>query len=120
MNQTDQQLAALIEDARRTGVDIVTFIQQQAPQLADEIVRREIAVSATFGGLALAVFLGLLLLAAVRWRSDDWESDAGALLVFSLLPLAIALVNLYHLINALTAPRVLVLEHLAQLASRIS
>lgn len=110
----NEELSKLIEDARRAGSDVAAFVQHHAPELANEIVKREIVLASVFGGFFLAVFALFLLLAIWRLSKDDSES-AGNFFIVALLALAPVAINLHALITAVTAPRLVVVQKISEL-----
>lgn len=110
-DELQKQLAGLIEAARAAGSDAATFIQQQAPELCEQILRWETVCSATFFALTSMLTAACLVLSYVRRREED-----GCVYVPLAVALAMpALINLYSLLKVLTAPKLVLLEEIAKL-----
>jgi hypothetical protein len=80
MNKTDEQLASLIEQAKNTGTDIITFVQQQAPDVCDQIITGKIIDHAV--GLLFSVLIlgGAVAICVVSKKKDDDFTPIGYLL----------------------------------------
>lgn len=75
--ETDKQLASLIEAAKQTGSDVASFIQQQAPELCEQIVARKFYDSLLWSSWGVAIFLAGLAGAAVCYVLYKKEDDSG-------------------------------------------
>jgi membrane-bound ClpP family serine protease len=110
MNQELQnQIASLVEAAKQAGSDAATFIQEQAPELCQQIIAWETTISwVGVIGFGLLMLLGLVLFFTSMLK--DWD-DAGFVGAFTGLIGLIGLgFNLYNLVKVLTAPKLVLIE----------
>lgn len=115
--ETDKQLASLIEAAKQTGSDVASFIQQQAPELCEQIVAWNTwsgIVTAAIGAVFAATG-SLALRQAVRClrRGDPYcVADVGFVAGgFTLcVGLVIGGLGVAKVIKSNVAPKVVVME----------
>ncbi len=115
-DQLNNQLAEALRGAQAAGKDLYGFLQAQAPDLLEQIVRWEVWSSVyglSFGGFLILV--GGVGLYALR----DEEHQPIALAPI-LLGGFVACVNGYDLIKVLSAPKLVVLEYLQRFLSSLS
>lgn len=112
----NNQLAEALKGAQAAGKDVYAFLQQQAPDLVEQLIRWEIWSSVygiVFG--AGAALLGLIWV----WMNRDEEYMA-----IGLFPLTfgsfVAAIKAYNLIKVLSAPKLVVLENIADLIKKVS
>lgn len=115
--ETDKQLASLIEAAKQTGSDVASFIQQQAPELCEQIVAWEFWSG--IGGVAfgcVCVFFAVLSVWAASRHEDKSPYDdtatgflfcAGFMVVVGLL---FGGLGAGQAIKSKVAPKVVVME----------
>ena len=110
-DELQKQLTGLLEAARVAGSDAATFIQQQAPELCEQLIRWKTLSSATFFALWSTLTVTCLVWTYVRRREYDVSmggSVSALLAVLSLMPL-------HDLVKVLTAPKLVLLEEIAKL-----
>lgn len=109
----NNQLAEALKGAQAAGKDVYAFLQQQAPDLVEQLIRWEIWSSAY--GLA---FGAVLLTVGVIWLWAKWDEDQMPLAFFPLiLGTFVTGVNVYDLLKVLSAPKLVVLEYVSKMIS---
>lgn len=109
----NNQLAEALKGAQAAGKDVYAFLQQQAPDLVEQLIRWEIW-SSVYGG----VFGAVLVLIGIVWMWARWEESDSPASLFLMLPgLFMASVNAYNLIKVLNAPKLVVLEYITKMLS---
>lgn len=134
MNEILQQkLADAIEAAQSTGKDVYTFIAEQSPELAQDIVNWGIYYNGIICAISLAAFLcvvGITLFTLYKIKNDEkWEdlfedSECGMLatifvivfgLVGPLISLGVLMEHISGFIQAVVAPKLYLLTYLKDL-----
>lgn len=121
MTETDQKLAESVETVLAWMEQGKDFATEQAPLLAQEIIRYEIFLSLFLGGLMLVALLASCWMAwqiKKRWK-EVYDNDLEPLLF---VPAVIGgasffsvVVNTAHLIRAIIAPRLVIIDALKDL-----
>lgn len=99
-----------------------SFVTEQAPLLAQEIINYGIASYATGAILGLLMAIGLGVFAKKCWDGDpSGDSDAHAFgfcmsVALSGISIVISIINFCMLIKPLFAPRLYLIEQLLQMA----
>ena len=119
-----------IEGLREFASKGVGFIEQQAPEVCDEIIMRGIASHAVGVCFSVAVLLVVVLyfrkvgfarwLIAAQEGTDGWDASiafpGGIGLLAGLLASLIAIINTYDMVMIIVAPRLYIMEYLIDLA----
>lgn len=66
----DQQLVSLIESAKAAGQDAYAFIQKQAPDLFDQLIRWKITEGVIFGVILVIATAAMLVIYAKIWKAS--------------------------------------------------
>jgi hypothetical protein len=123
-NELDKQLASLIEGAKQAGQDAVAFIQQHAPDLAEQVVRWHFwnglitSVAALCACAALAYFARMGYLAN---KKDDYSGGDMVMMVCAMCAAFSFCVSVgfgAQAVKATVAPKVVLIETLADVVSR--
>lgn len=115
-DQLDQQLAQLVLAARAAGKATADFVVEQAPQLAQEIIRWGI-YSHVLLALVFGVLLGVLLWQVpVRFRRIEQEEGKFFIALFGAMAIVGCLIvfvtNSLVATKAVVAPRLYLLEYI--------
>lgn len=123
----EKQLITLVESARTAGANAVDFIQQHAPDLAEQLLKYKM-VGWTFGFVAclvavvvLAFVLRKLKAAANESKWVDLDFFAFGMVMCALLmavPTGFAIKNAMHITRALVAPKVVLIETVYEITQR--
>ena len=123
-----EQIASLIEAAKRAGSDSATFIQAQAPDVVAQLVRWKIAEGAlTAIGGAILLFVAFKIYQGIcNWmKGRDWtdhpELMLPVLFLFcpSLIGGAVLFSNgLLQSAEAIVAPKIVILETISSLVKK--
>lgn len=119
--ELNQELAELVSAAKTAGQDAFVFIKEQAPDFAQQIIAWEFAR----GWLMVVGATGALLAAVITWlvchrlakRNND-NDYYGVAFVISTVALIFALAGgcsgISRLVKAHTAPKIVVMEKIAE------
>jgi len=115
MNQELQnQIASLVEAAKQAGSDAAVFIQEQAPELCQQIIAWETTISwVGVVGFGLLLVLGVVTYFFSMFK--DWGDDGVAGFLTGLVSLAGLCYHTYCLVKVLTAPKLVLLEYITDL-----
>lgn len=118
-NELQEALTAFLTKSLDVVEKGVNMAGEQIPLVLQEIIQWEIWSSTI--GFVIALIISVCLAIAgwfcskrMRMIRDDFPFDLGAIVSFggALLAFAISMGNLYHMIKALTAPRLVIIEFL--------
>jgi hypothetical protein len=119
--ELEKQLVSLVEAAKQAGSDTFAFVQAQAPEVVQELLRWK-AASAICGmtlGLTMAVALSLAVKKGIKMHAKEEYGAGLPLVIFSgmgaFAGVVMFCINTYGLVYVLCAPRLVVLEALGSL-----
>lgn len=121
--EIEKLIISLIESARQTGSDVASFISEQAPGLATEIVRLNLIegiVLLVFGTLFLSIplftykFINKREENGISWNEDSKWIFFLITLVSGLIALMIFSFGIPKTIKSIAAPKIVVIEKVSQ------
>ena len=115
-DQLNNQLAEVLRGAQAAGKDLYGFLQAQAPDLLEQIVRWEVW-SSVYGLSAGAFFLLLGCIGCYVWRDEEYQPAAYAPVMIGVCFIA---VSGYNLIKVLSAPKLVVFGYVQRFLSSLS
>ena len=112
-----KQIADLMSSAQSAGKDAITFLQQQLPDLCNEIVKWQLAKNTIGLIVCILIFITFLILfiRGVKKNNDDLYLP-GAFL--SLLSLCLGIIFLVNTVQCIVAPKLVLLEQLKQIIGK--
>lgn len=122
--ELEKQVVSLVEAAKRTGSDVASFIQQQAPDVVEQLIRWKIiqgAVGVITGCAMLYAAWVLFWKVKAYVQADSYHRDVAwipASIGIALLVgfgAASASLSLDQALQAAFAPKVFLLEYVAHL-----
>lgn len=128
-NELDKQLADLVSAAKSAGSDAFAFIQQQAPDVIDQMIRWEITKGIMLAGAGLiAVFAAAATFRITHkyvssdkssWSNREMAWIPGALVIIACVVIAgQGVVGVMQATKAMTAPKLVVLEQVTRLVGK--
>lgn len=109
--QIQEPVKAMAQQVLQWAQQAGNFAQEQAPLIAQEIVAREM-VRAGVTGVMAAIVASVLLYLSTKMDIDE---GGGPVAIIGLLAAGVTALNLYWLLAAYVAPRLLVIEYLSGL-----
>jgi hypothetical protein len=116
--ELETELASMVEAAKNAGTNAASFIAEQAPDVAEQIVRWHIVsgvISLTGGLLMAAVASGGMFHAFKKSDNETWACVAGLLgpLILSVGLILIG-AGAYDILHGITAPKLVVMEYISK------
>lgn len=113
-----RQLVDMIELAKSTGTNAVEFVQAQAPDLVRQIIVWEIVSDVALILMCITIMLVLYKLTS-KGVKNDWESLPFIIgfgdIVIGVASFATLIMSAGGLIKAVFAPKLFLIEYVAQL-----
>lgn len=123
--ELEKQVASLIEAAKQTGSDVASFVQQQAPELMEQIVAWKFYDAVYWSSIGVgvgvlgAVLLGLSGLLAKKTDDADWWGPGFTCFVAcGALGAVIFCNNINDAIKAKVAPKLVAIEAISELVKK--
>jgi hypothetical protein len=122
--EIEKQIVSLIEAAKQTGNDAASFIAQQAPDVIAQLIRWKIGEGIIGVVIGVALMWAALKLFRLTWKKQQegdideivWAPAGIAVAVMCIGGFALAYDGVTQTAKATLAPKVLILETVADLA----
>lgn len=119
-DQLEKSLASLVDAARQSGSDLATFVQQQAPDVCQQIIAWQFWFGALTAILCAIALLGVALGIWRAWKTEDEGHYIPATIVGLMLSLFLCIglyINTARAVKAKVAPKLVLLEQISRTLS---